>query len=89
MTALSEHFPKRAATAVFAVACVCRIVAASAQEAPGGRDLRLAEDRRIFAEALFSRGLYKQAAVEFERFLADFPESADSARAAFRSSLIV
>ncbi|MBQ7667053.1 MAG: tetratricopeptide repeat protein, partial [Kiritimatiellae bacterium] len=33
---------------------------------------------------LFSRGLYKQAAVEFERFLADFPESADSARAAFR-----
>ena len=69
----------RVAAAVFAAAA-----AAAGLRAAEVTDARTEEDRRVFAEALFSRGLHKQAAAEFQRFLDDYPQSADAARAAFR-----
>lgn len=74
----------RAARAALARAAALAVFAAAPTAAQTADDARAEEDRRVFAEALFSRGLYKQAAAEFERFVSDFPDSADAPRAAFR-----
>ena len=60
------------------------LLAALAAPALADADARTEEDRRAFADALFSRGLYRQAAVEYARFLDEFPKSADYALACFR-----
>ena len=75
---------RRAPAAAAAALAALLAASAPAVAADSSGDARAAEDRRVFAEALFSRGLYKQAAAEFARYLEDFPGSEDSARAAFR-----
>lgn len=50
---------------------------ASAADATTAADFRAEEDRRSFADALFSRGLHKQAAIEYQRLLRDFPSPKD------------
>lgn len=40
-----------------------------------GADLLTGEDRLLFAESLFNRQLYKQAAKEYARYLEDFPNA--------------
>ena len=60
------------------------LLAVLATSALAGADARTEEDRRAFADALFSRGLYRQAAVEYARFVEEFPQSADYALACFR-----
>jgi len=52
------------------------LVAASAVSGLAA-DLRAEEDRRVFADGLFSRELYLQAANEYARLLNDFPAGAD------------
>ena len=58
------------ASAAFAVAAVTALCAFSAS----GADTLTAEDRRMFAEGLFSRGLYSRAAVEYEALAKEFPQ---------------
>ena len=76
----------RAARPLLGRAAAIAVAALSASRAGAAAvdDARAEEDRRVFAEALFSRGLYKQAAAEFARFAEDYPDSPDAARAAFR-----
>jgi len=47
-------------------------------------DARAEEDRRLLADGLFSRGLYRQAAGEYQRLVEDFPESEAYDLACFR-----
>ena len=84
MRRIPETAFSAAAFLFFASASAACAGAPAARAEDRGGDLRTAEDRRTFAEALFSRGLYKQAAVEFKRYLEDFPDEKDRARAAFR-----
>ena len=66
------------------VSAALALLAALAAPALADADARTEEDRRAFADALFSRGLYRQAAVEYARFVDEFPKSADYALACFR-----
>ena len=63
---------------------ILALAAACAASAFADADARTEEDRRAFADALFSRGLWKQAAAEYARFAEEFPKSADYALACFR-----
>ncbi len=54
----------------------------AAAQAPA--DSRDAEDRRIFADGLFSREMYGYAAVEYARLIRDFPDSSELDRSYFR-----
>lgn len=65
-------------------AIVAMGLAAVAAGAFAAGDLRTESDRRAFADALFSRGLYKQAAAEYGHFSEEFPKSADLALVFFR-----
>ena len=51
---------------------------------PAVGDARAEEDRRTFADGLFSRGLYRQAAEEYQRLVEDFPGSDAYDLACFR-----
>lgn len=65
-------------------AIVAMGLAAVAAGAFAAGDLRTESDRRAFADALFSRGLYRQAAAEYGHFTEEFPKSADLALVYFR-----
>ncbi len=47
-------------------------------------DFRDEEDRRVFADGLFSREMYKLAAIEYAKLLDEFPEGKDRDRLFFR-----
>ena len=51
---------------------------------PAVGDARAEEDHRTFADGLFSRGLYRQAAEEYQRLVEDFPGSDAYDLACFR-----
>lgn len=70
--------------APLAAALLLAAGAAAAADAAAARDARAEEDRRVFADGLFSRGLYAQAAAEYARFLEDFPSGADRDKVCFR-----
>lgn len=58
-------------------------VSAAVAAAAAGADVRAAEDRLQFANALFARGLNGPAAAEYEAFLADAPAGAEGVDAAW------
>ena len=47
-------------------------------------DHRAEEDRRVFADGLFSRDMYQQAAIEYAKLLNEFPEGEDRDMLFFR-----
>lgn len=47
-------------------------------------DQRAEEDRRVFADGLFSREMYSQAAIEYAKLLNEFPEGEDRDMLFFR-----
>ena len=47
-------------------------------------DHRAEEDRRVFADGLFSRDMYKQAAIEYAKLLNEFPKGEDRDMLFFR-----
>ena len=68
---------------IFLAACLVA-TAFSQGRAAEPEDFRAAEDRRVFADALFSREMYKQASVEYARLIKDFPGSPELDRSYFR-----
>ena len=78
-----------APTSLLLVACLAGAevpVAAAAPNAAPAQDSAsiAAPDIRAFADALFSRGLHRQAAAEYRRYLSVAPDAPDADGAAFR-----
>ena len=68
---------------IFLVACLSATVFSHARGVEM-EDSRAAEDRRVFADALFSREMYKQASEEYARLIRDFPDAPELDRSYFR-----
>lgn len=67
---MKSNFQKRA---VFAFCLVLTFAGLALR----GDDVLSGEDRRLFADGLFNRQLYKQAAKEYARYLEDYPNAED------------
>ena len=71
---------KPAATAAFAAFAILLAAASFC----AGADARSEEDRRAFADGLFSREMYAMAATEYRHLLANFPNAKDVDALTFR-----
>lgn len=63
---------------------VLLFAAAIAPRSAGAADVRAEEDRRVFADGLFSRGMYKPASIEYAQLLLDYPQGPDRDMLYFR-----